>query len=601
MLIALRQARFYARAVSYFRGDWPLVILWMALIGLSTGLSLLSPWPMAVLADSVLGRSATLDFTHRMFLAALPQSTVGRIVGLAVIGLLIKLLGDLFSVAMMIVTNQINYNGLLRIRCDLFRKLQALSLSYHRSRPQGDAIYRLNSDVYGAQTVLSVLVSAVVAMVNLVAMTVILSQRNVALTFMAFSIAPPLAMANIVFGRRMKARTIACKENDSRFTAVVQRAMACIGLVQAFGREDDEFRQFHGTIRETITAWWGLHREQILYQLITAVCFGLGTAAIFGYGGYLVSRNKLSMGDLLIFTGYLAMLWGPLCQLTGFTASLQGGATAIERVFEVLDRDVIIADKPGAIALPVRPRTLELSDLHFAYSTGTSVLAGLSVKIMPGQTVAFVGSSGVGKSTLLNLLPRFYDPTSGSITLDGIDARDVRLKDLRQHVALVLQESVMLPTSIADNIAYGRPGATREQITAAAQLAGAAEFIDRQPDGYDTLLFEGGANLSGGQRQRISIARAVLTEAPFVVLDEPTSALDPLHERRVTEALDSLKGKRTIILVSHRLSTVINCDQIFVMDNGRIVEAGTHKQLLLGNGLYARMADQQLQKERRAA
>jgi ATP-binding cassette, subfamily B, bacterial len=224
---------------------------------------------------------------------------------------------------------------------------------------------------------------------------------------------------------------------------------------------------------------------------------------------------------------------------------------------------------------------------------GEPVLRGVSVKIEPGQIVAFVGSSGVGKSTLLNLLPRFYDPTGGAIRFDGIDARQVRVKDLRRHVALVLQESVILPTSVAENIAYGRQGATREQIRQAATLAGAAEFIEKLAEGYDTQIAEGGSNLSGGQRQRISIARALLTEAPIVILDEPTSALDPHHEQVFTDALRSLKGSRTIVIVSHRLSTVADCDQIFVMDGGRIVEQGTHDVLVEVGGLYAAMARQQ--------
>lgn len=239
---------------------------------------------------------------------------------------------------------------------------------------------------------------------------------------------------------------------------------------------------------------------------------------------------------------------------------------------------------------------LELDKVSFHYERrpGATILHRVSVRIAPGEMVAFVGSSGVGKSTLLNLLPRFYDPTSGVVTLDGIGARDIRLADLRRHFALVLQEGVILPTSIAENIAYGCPSATRERIRRAAQIAGAAEFIEKLPGGYDALIVENGQNLSGGQRQRIAIARALLTEAPFIVLDEPTSALDPIHEQRITELLSSLRGQRTIILVSHRLSTVRGCDQIFMMDRGTILERGTHEQLLAMEGSYYRMAAYQM-------
>jgi subfamily B ATP-binding cassette protein MsbA len=260
----------------------------------------------------------------------------------------------------------------------------------------------------------------------------------------------------------------------------------------------------------------------------------------------------------------------------------------------VLDLEPTVRDAPGATDLPRQPRVVELDRVSFEYRPGEAVLRDVSAKVEPGAMVAFVGPSGAGKSTLLNLLPRFYDPTAGRILLDGVDLRDMKVKDLRRNVALVLQDSVILPTTIAQNIAYGRPSATKEQVREAARMAGAAEFIESQPEGYDTQVVEGGANLSGGQRQRISIARALLTEAPFVVLDEPTSALDPHHEYHVSRTLRALKGQRTVILVSHRLGVVAECDQIFLMDGGRIVERGTHAELLALRGHYYGMARHQL-------
>jgi subfamily B ATP-binding cassette protein MsbA len=314
---------------------------------------------------------------------------------------------------------------------------------------------------------------------------------------------------------------------------------------------------------------------------------------VAGYGGWLVTRGRLTPGDLLVFTSYLGMLWHPLCALTGFYASMQGGAASAQRVFEVLDRDPVIADAPDAIALPRQPRTIELDGVGFSYGSGNDVLRDVSMTIEPGQLVAFVGTSGGGKSTLLNLIPRFFDPTSGAVRFDGIDARRIRLADVRKHVAMVMQEAIILPTTIAENIAYGRPDATAGQIRAAAELAGAAEFIEKLHAGYQTRLVEKGYNLSGGQRQRVGIARALLTEAPFVVLDEPTSALDPQNEHLVTQTLRSLKGQRTVILVSHRLSSVVDCDQIFVLDRGRVAEQGTHAGLLARRGIYYGMARQQ--------
>jgi subfamily B ATP-binding cassette protein MsbA len=601
--------RIYFRAVSYFRADWPLVALSLLLTACGTAVGLLMAWPMAILVDTVLTpeHPTHTDFVHRLFLSPLPDGRLGQVIGLAVAGLLLKFVADCLGVCQAIVQSQVNYNGLMRVRCDLYRKLQALNLAYHRAQPQGDAIYRLNSDTLGCQTILWVLVGTGVAAVTLVVMTSILASRNATLTLLAFSIVPVLAAANVVYGQRLKSRSIECKEVDTRFTTVVQRSMSSIFLVQAFGREQEEFGTFRGTISDTIRAWWRLNRQQWSYNLIVGTTWGLGGAIIFGYGGYLVYRDQfanpgsaaagargMTVGDLMVFSSYLGMLWGPLCALTGFSAAIAGGVAGAQRVFEVLDRDAVIADGPAARPLPRQPRTLELDDVSFAYQPGKPVLRGVSATIRPGEMVAFVGSSGVGKSTLLNLLPRFYDPTVGAIRLDGIDLRDVRLADARRHVALVLQDSVILPTTIAENIAYGRPHATREQVVQAARLAGAAEFIDQFPDGYDTQIVEGGQNLSGGQRQRISIARALLTEAPFVVLDEPTSALDPHHEQVVIDALRSLKGTRTIVLVSHRLSSVVDCDQIFVIDGGRVVERGTHAELRARRGAYEAMWRRQM-------
>jgi ABC-type multidrug transport system fused ATPase/permease subunit len=303
-----------------------------------------------------------------------------------------------------------------------------------------------------------------------------------------------------------------------------------------------------------------------------------------------VYQQNLSPGELMVFMSYLGLMYDPLCQLTGAGVSLQSGLVASRRVFDILDKEIIVTDAPDARALPVRPRTLSFKNVSFEYTHGRPILKGISVTIPPGACVGFVGASGVGKSTLLNLLPRFYDPTTGSIALDGYDIRKIKLKDLRGHIALALQDTVILPATIRENIMYARPSASAEEMREAARLAGATAFIEALPKGYDTELAEGGQNLSGGQRQRIAIARALLARAPILVLDEPTSSQDGYHEAVIKQALRSLRGQRTIILVSHRITTIKDCDFICMLDGGRIVDHGTHHELLQRRPNYRRLA-----------
>src|SRR5581483_9884734 len=384
-------------------------------------------WPLAVLIDSITNATTAASGMHRLFLAPLPNDPVMRIVGLAGIALLLALLHEGLSVLRNLLTPRINYDGLLRARRDLYRKLQALHLDYHRSQPMGDSLYRLTTDTFGFQNVLSVVVSVVFAVASLIVIIAFLAARNGPLTLIALSVAPALIWSNIRFGRRLSERTLAAKRYDSAFTTTVERSMPAMVLTQAFAREDEELHHFGRTLRQCVRAWLAIHRYEVGYGLTVGTILALGGSLILTYGGILLQRGQLTAGELMIFMTYLGLMYSPLSQITGLGVNLQSGLAGARRVFEVLDRDVDVGDARQAIALAPQPRRLTLNAIGFEYEPDRPVLHGINVVIEPGQSVAFVGSSGVGKSTLLSLLPRFYDPTRGAVQLDGHDLRDIKL------------------------------------------------------------------------------------------------------------------------------------------------------------------------------
>lgn len=587
----------YLRILQYFRGDSWALALSLVFMGLSTLLGLLWAFPVAILVDLQTGKGIDL-WIYRWFYNMTPKGNViHQVLFLTGLMVVIRLGSQIFQSLQTILSIRVGLNGMMRARCDLFRKLQELSVGYHRSQPQGDAIYRVAWDTYGFQGVLNVLVTILVNFLTLILMAILAFGISWKVTLLSLVVVPPIVLVIRLYGKVLKDRSIDAKEKDSGLYTTIQRSMTSIGLVQAFGRETDEYNRFGATVQRSVTAYYRLHWHEVIYWFLLGTVFALGATAIFGYGAYLVYQEALAVSALIIFLDYAAKLYDPLSKLSTSGSSMITAMAGVDRVFEVLDRDPVIKDAPDAIALPRQARRLELDHVVFAYRDGEPVIRDMTVSIEPGQMVAFVGSSGVGKTTLLSLFPRFYDPSSGALKLDGIDLRKIKIKSLRAHIALVLQEGMVLPTSVQENIAYGRPDATPAAIRKAAELAGAAEFIDKLPQKYETQIQEGGTNLSGGQRQRLGIARALLTEAPIIVLDEPTSALDAQHEMLIIQTLRNLKRQRTVILVSHRLSTVADCDTIFVMEAGKIAESGTHDELVKQRGLYYRMAKHQMKLE----
>lgn len=589
--------RIVLRSISYFRKDvWQIVAL-LLLIGASVLFNLLNAWPMAILVDTVLSPTPPSNWIHTLFLAPFGEGTLNRIFGMAFVATIIRILSDTVFMLRRMLNYRIQYSGTLRVRTELYDKLQAHSLGWHGSRSQGDAIYRLSYDSLGPWGVIDTLIGSTAASVTLAAMIWIMLSRHVLLTACALSFTPLLILANWYFEGRIRSRALESKQTDAVMTSTMQQAIESIGLIQSFGREATESRRFKQAVERSVKASMRLNWQENLYPLAVQVVFALGSGAILGYGGYLVYRDQflrpvpggVTIGDLLVFMAYLGQFWDPIGWVLGFTTKIQTFVASCDRVFTIIDEPPAIQDAPDARSLRVCPRTLTFANASFEYNWGQPVLRNISATIEPGQMVAFLGPSGTGKSTLLNLLPRFWDPTSGSVLLDGFDLRTLKLADVRKHMALVSQGSPLFPGTIAEIIAYGRPDALLSDIREAAVESGAAEFIETLPEQYDTLIAEGGQNLSGGQRQRLAIARALVTEAPILILDEPTNALDLKHEQRVIETLQRLRRKRTIILVTHRLTTAVDCDLIFVMLSGEIVESGTHAELLTQQGFYCRM------------
>jgi subfamily B ATP-binding cassette protein MsbA len=589
--------RIVLRSISYFRKDLWLIVTLLLLIGASVLFNLLNAWPMAILVDTVLSPTPKPNWIHTLFLAPFGEGKLNQIFGMAFVAMIIRILSDTVFMLRKMLNYRIQYNGTLRVRTELYDKMQALSLGWHGSRSQGDAIYRLSYDSLGPWGVIDTLIGSTAASVTLTAMIWIMLSRHVLLTVFALSFTPLLLLANWYFEGRIRRRAFESKRTDAVMTSTMQQAIELIGLIQSFGREATESRRFARVVERSVSASMRLHWKENLYPLAVQVVFALGGGVIFGYGGYLVYRdqflrpvpNGLTLGDLIVFMAYLAQFWDPIGWVLGFTTKIQTFVASCERIFTVMDEPPAIVDAPDARSLSVHPRTLTLAEVSFEYNCGQPVLRKINASIEPGQMVAFLGPSGTGKSTLLNLLPRFYDPTEGSVLLDGVDLRTLKLADVRKHMALVSQGSPLFPGTIAENIAYGRSDALFHEIREAAVESGAAEFIETLPEQYDTLIAEGGQNLSGGQRQRLAIARALVTKAPILILDEPTNALDLKHEQWVIETLQRLRRLRTIILVTHRLETALDCDQIFVMQEGEIVEDGTHADLLARRGLYFRM------------
>ncbi|MCI0747891.1 MAG: ABC transporter ATP-binding protein/permease [Verrucomicrobia subdivision 3 bacterium] len=577
----------WLRALRFFRQDAPQIVLVLLLLVGSTVANLLKPWPLAIIVDSVFGEKpppAWLgSWTARV--------TDGRLLILATIAVLVLHFGHgALSAWHNYLSIKIGLCGLRRVRDELFSRLQRLSLRFHQGTKIGDLIYRAAWDTYAFQTFFQQgLVTLFTATLSLTLMVAIMWQLNVLLTLVALGIIPLVLVSIRLFGREMRARGTAAQQADSQVTSLVQQTIVALPLIQAYSREEHEEQAFAQQTTAAQEKRLSQHGWELLYWLGISVVFGAGAAAIIWVGADQVLAFKLTIGELLIFVAYLAQLYEPLNQLSHVGATVSSASAGTQRVYEVLDAPDEVRDAPDARPVKGVEGSIAFENVCFSYNPGQPVLRDASFKIAPGESLAILGPSGAGKSTLLSLIPRLFDPSSGRVALDGADLRELRLRDLRSCMALVMQEPLLLPGTVADNIAYGRPGASLDEIVAAAIAAHADPFIQRLPQQYMTLMGEGAARLSVGEKQRLNLARAFLRDAPILVLDEPTSALDAEGEALVLESLLRLMKDRTTLMVAHRLATVERMDKVLVLDCGRVTEFGTPAELAVIGGYYSRV------------
>jgi ATP-binding cassette, subfamily B, bacterial len=548
---------------------------------LSAGFNLLKPWPLQLVIDHVLG-------DRPVGLVWLAGMTTGTLLVTACVGLVVVNVGaGLLELLHNYTTIVIGQRMVNDMRGALYAHLQRLSLAFHSRQKVGDLMYRITSDSFAVQTMLMngllPILSAVVLLGGIIAVLLPLDAR---LTLASLTVVPLLFALIALFNRKITAIATDVRERESHVYTLVQWAMSSVKLVQAFTKEEDEYRRFMGASRASLGATLRLYSWQTLYSAAVNGLVAAGTAFVVYIGARSVLAGTLSLGELVVFISYLAQLYAPVNQITQSWGLIAGARIGATRCFEILDTEADLKDGSKSFPPQGARGEIALRGVSFRYRPEMPVLREIDLHVAPGTRVAIVGPTGAGKSTLVGLLPRFFDPSSGEMLIDGVDARDYRLKSLRRQIAMVLQPPLVFPISVRDNIAYGRPEASDEEIERAARLARIHDLIVSLPQGYATLL-EDNSNLSEGEKQRLTIARAILRDAPILILDEPTSALDVETEALVMEGIGSLTQNRTTFTIAHRLSTVRNADVILVLRDGRILEQGPFAELMRRGGAFA--------------
>jgi len=569
----------------------------LALTILAAVFGLAEPWPLAVILNTVLQDQKTSGVIEFVFGS---EPTVWVILVTMVLArFLLTAVGNGFTVLNHYLGSKMEQNMVLDLRSDLFAHAQRLSLTFHDERQTGALMSQINTQASAVGNIVMVVPPIVESLLTLVGMLVIATLIDWQLALLSLIVIPLLYWSFGLYGRRIVPRLQRVQSLEWRSLSIVHEAMSMLRVIVTFGREDHEHRRFREQGQTAVDERVKLTVSQSLYTLGVQTTTAAGTSLVLGVGAWHVIQGTISLGELIVMMTYIGSVYQPLEQLSMTVGTVHDQLVQFNASLDLLDTEPEVTEKPDAVEVGRVRGRITAQGVSFTYRGRKATLSDISFHARPGERVAIVGHTGAGKSTLMSLLIRFYDPHSGRIEMDGVDLRDLTLKSLRDQISVVLQEPLLFSGTIEDNIRYGKLEATKEEVVEAARAANADDFISGLPSGYGTPIGERGAQLSGGERQRICVARAFLKDAPILILDEPTSSIDSKTERVILDALDDLMEGRTSFMIAHRLSTVRHVDQILVMSEGRIVERGTHEDLIRDGGIYGQLYEAQTRERKK--
>lgn len=575
--------------------------LWLGVLAIAgeSIADVLQPWPLKVVLDNVIARKGEHGWLTGAIHRTVGTNRADILVAACVAVLVIALMDAVCTYGEKWVTTTVGQWVTHDLRRALYARVQKLSLAYHDQSKTGDLISRVTDDIDAIQTfIVSGLLSIVVDIATIVGFIGVMFYLSWQLTLIAMTVVPVLFTIVYVYTRKVKKYSRAVRKQEGKMISVVQEVLGSIRVVKAFARENYEIQRLEGESLETVEAALKARKLKARLVPLVTVVTGVGTALVLYFGGRQALGNAaagVSAGTIVLFLAYIAKMYKPMQDISKIMDSYSKADVGYERIKEVIEVEDELRDAPDARNAPRLRGDIDMENVNFCYNSDQPILSDINLHVKAGTTVAIVGPTGSGKTTLVNLIPRFYDVTSGVVKVDGIDVRTLKQRSLREQISLVLQDTLLFSGTIWDNIAYGRPEAGYEQIVRAAEMANATEFIDKLPHKYDTVVGERGLTLSGGQRQRIAIARAIVRKSPILILDEPSSGLDAASEQLVFEALDRLMENKTAIVIAHRLSTIRKASCIYVVKDGRIVEQGTHDELIARDGVYRQLHDIQFQ------